>query len=73
MNLSIVLNQIKLLVSNQTHFGVVWLQQTRLAWHEPLNSYARHNSITEHLTLSLSTRLKYFTTQEKNIFQIYDV
>lgn len=33
----------------------------------------RPDSITEHLTPSLSTRLKYFITKKENIFEIYDV
>lgn len=45
------------------------LHPSQLAWHDPQNSYTRPNSITEHLTVHLSTRLKYFTTQEENIFQ----
>lgn len=38
-----------------------------------LRSLIADLTITEHLTVSLSTRLKYFITQEENTFEIYDV
>lgn len=71
MIVSVAMNQLKLLglLSNQMHLSFVWLQHSRLAWHDPLNSILRPNSITEHLTLRPSTRLRYFTTRRKISFK----
>lgn len=72
MILSVAINQFIQfdLISNEMLLSFIGLQHTRLAWHDPQNSYTRPRSITEHLTVSLNTRLKYFTIQEKNIFRI---